>query len=656
MKRPAPQDFGTETDEILVRFLLKDKILSEPQVDRARKIRERVRKQDGIFPVLNDLRLLDPQTLRECLRRHREEIPIGVFLIQSGAVGVDAVERSLKKQRSGDARRIGEILVQDEGLSQKKFLLALGDKKNLPFVELRTDMIDAALFSKMPAFFLEENGFVPFSQDGVSLFIVVADPDRSDFVETVRKTYGLPVRICLGHPDQIRECIRDLARQGGRIEARKEVAFSTDEEGGMARGPGTAEEADASRIFSHLLTQAIDMGASDLHVEPIADRLRIRFRIDGVLIHKTDLPIELAGRLSSRIKVLSGMDVTNRRVHQDGRSFAKIGDQEIDLRISSYVSLHGETLVLRILSRKKNLASLEDLGMAPNFLARYVDHALDPPTGVVLITGPTGSGKTTTLYSSIDRVNQPDIKIITIEDPIEYAIPGIIQAQVHTKAGLTFESSLRSIVRQDPDVIVLGEIRDKLTAATVIQAALTGHKVLSTFHTEDAVGSLIRLIDMDIETFLISSTVISIVAQRLVRRICSECREPVPPNPRAMRLMETDTNYFQGFQLYAGRGCSKCNDTGFKGRVGVYEFLFLNADMRDAILKHQSSDVIRTVSFRSSSLVSLMEDGLVKAALGLTTPDEVLQQVPRGTVPRPIQALIEMEGYAKSDFAAGGTG
>jgi type IV pilus assembly protein PilB len=298
-----------------------------------------------------------------------------------------------------------------------------------------------------------------------------------------------------------------------------------------------------------------------------------------------------------------------------------------------------------VLDRKPTLLSMEDLGMAPRILEQYEQFALDLPTGVVLVTGPTGSGKTTTLYASIDRVNSPEIKIISAEDPVEFAIPGIVQCPINPKAGVDFASTLRSMVRQDPDIIVVGEIRDVETAEMAIQAALTGHKVFSTFHSEDTVGSLVRLVNMDIETFLIASTVVAVVAQRLVRRLCPHCREPSRPGPRILGSLGVDPDYFEDFPIYFGRGCMHCMDTGFRGRVGIYECLFLDQRVRDAILERAPSHAIRAIATESTNLVSMLEDGLVKAALGHTTPEEVMRHAPRSGRPRSLTTLMELGGW-----------
>jgi len=306
------------------------------------------------------------------------------------------------------------------------------------------------------------------------------------------------------------------------------------------------------------------------------------------------------------------------------------------------VTIYGECIVIRVLNKKMGLVSLDGLGMTPGMLERFRSDVLDVPTGVVLITGPTGSGKTTTLYSSLDYCNKIDIKIITVEDPVEYLIDGLVQCTVNDKAGRSFESSLREIVRQDPDIIVLGEIRDQMTARIAIQAALTGHKVYSTFHTEDTIGGLLRLIDMDIETFLISSTVISIVAQRLLRRICEHCAAPAAVTPRDTTRLGIDFNQIREYEVKKGRGCKHCNHTGYFGRVAAYELLILNEEVKEAILRKKTSHEVRRISMETTGLIGMREDGIAKVIRGLTTFDEVLKCTPRPPIMRPVRQIIAM--------------
>src|SRR5262249_9556513 len=391
------------------------------------------------------------------------------------------------------------------------------------------------------------------------------------------------------------------------------------------------------------IRSAIEEGASDVHLEPMANKLRVRYRLDGVLVHKMDFPRDYTPRIVSRIKILADADVAERRKHQDGRIFVKTDKQEIDIRVSFYATVFGENVVLRILN-KASLISLQELGFAPNILRLYSEDVLATPSGITLITGPTGSGKTTTLYSSIDHCNDPTVKIITCEDPVEYVIDGISQCSINEKIGLTFHETLRSIVRQDPDIIVIGEIRDRFSADVAVQSALTGHKVFATFHTEDSVGALVRLINMEIETSLIASTISSILAQRLVRKVCTQCHMSYAPEDKVLRRFGLTRGDLQGFTLVRGKGCSACNFTGYRGRIGIYELLVPNGDVRDAILEKQTMQEIRQITLDSCSLCTMQEDGMVKALRGITTLEEVLENAPRVFHHRPLKELMSIVG------------
>jgi type IV pilus assembly protein PilB len=387
-----------------------------------------------------------------------------------------------------------------------------------------------------------------------------------------------------------------------------------------------ADHDNVIRVLNYLLTTAVSAGASDIHIEPLENRLRVRYRIDGILQHKTDLPLDLAPPLSSRIKVLCGLDIAERRRHQDGRIEIRVRGEEVDLRVSTYVSAYGETVVIRILHRHTSLVDLDQLGFSPAHRAGF-QRILDYPSGIILITGPTGSGKTTTMYASLHYLNRLDRKIITVEDPIEYQIDGITQGRLDPKLGLTYSDFIKAMMRQDPDVLMIGEVRDKTSAEAVIQAALTGHKVFSTFHTEDTIGALLRLMDMDIETFLISSTVVCVVSQRLVRLLCVHCRKLYYPDSDLLRAFHIDPGSAAKYPFYQGRGCKHCQGSGYKGRTGIHEILVLNDPIRDAILARRPSSQIRLLARDRAHLISLREDGFYKAVQGLTALDEVLRVV-----------------------------
>ncbi|HID31399.1 MAG TPA: type II/IV secretion system protein, partial [Desulfobacterales bacterium] len=380
------------------------------------------------------------------------------------------------------------------------------------------------------------------------------------------------------------------------------------------------------KLADAMILLALKERASDIHLEPKEKCLRVRYRVDGVLRHKTDLPISLAASLMSRIKVLSALDIAERRRHQDGRIQARVMDTEVDLRVSVYASAYGENIVIRILHRVSELIELDALGMSPGNRAIF-QRMLDQPSGIILVTGPTGSGKTTALYAALNYLNDGQRAIITVEDPIEYTMDGVVQGQLDSKLGLTYVDFLKSMMRQDPDVIMVGEIRDSTAAEAVIQAALTGHKVLSTFHTDDTTGALLRLMDMGIDTFLISSTVVSIVSQRLVRKLCPQCRKPSVPDQNLFASFGVAPTGAGKLTFYQPVGCSRCGDTGFTGRTAVHEVLIVTDAIRDAILARKTSSQIRLIARDEARLISMREDGFYKATQGITSLEEVLRVV-----------------------------
>jgi type IV pilus assembly protein PilB len=365
------------------------------------------------------------------------------------------------------------------------------------------------------------------------------------------------------------------------------------------------------------------------------------------MVPHADVPADQAVALIGRIKVLAGADIAERRRHQDGRIQYESPRGTVDIRVSIYATIHGEKIVMRLLNNRETLLGIKDIGMSPRMLEALQRDALDAPSGVVMVTGPTGSGKTTTLYAAVNHLNDAKTSIITAEDPVEYMIDGISQCSINPKINLGYAETLKHIVRQDPDVIVIGEIRDLFSAEVAINAALTGHKVLTTFHTEDSIGGLIRLMNMNIEAFLISSTVVSVIAQRLVRRVCGKCAEDHVLTPHELSRLGYAPAAAAGLTFKRGRGCPACRHVGYKGRVAVFEILVLNELVRDAVLSHKTAFEIRRVCIEASGLVTLVEDGIAKAAAGLTTFEEIIRQLPRLSRPRPIGELRRLLGVSE---------
>ncbi len=613
----------------LADLLVKEKILTEDKIQYAKKVQARLEQNQPLGEVLVGLGLISRSELKKILQVHKATIPLGELMVERGILKREDLAAALELQKKNPQKRIGEILVEMGSITERELLKAIGEKEGIPFIEPNLAMLDDSLMGRFSLNFLRTNSLIPLTEeDGVLRFLVSSIPPPAK-VKELEGAAGGPVAFALGAKDSIDRTLKE---------------YSDLKVGGTYSGRGVDAEGRIIELADYIISEGVRMGASDIHLEPLTDRLRLRYRIDGVLIHRTDLPKEMEQRLITRLKILADLDIAEHRRHQDGRFRCTVDGQELDMRVSTYVTVNGQNLVMRILNKQSGLLLLDELGMPPKIMESYQDFVLRVPAGVVVITGPTGSGKTTTLYSSIDAVNEMGVKIITAEDPVEYQIEGIMQCSINPKIGLTFEDTLKAVVRQDPDIIVLGEIRDRPSAETAIQAALTGHKVFTTFHTEDSVGGILRLLNMEIEAFLISSTVICVVAQRLVRRICENCKVPVQPDPKDLAMLNLDPASLAGFQLYRGRGCEHCHHTGFRGRTAIYELLVLDEAVKEAILGRMSSFKIRKLSIEKSGLVTLQEAGIAKAVQGLTTLGEVVLKAPPSMKPRPVAEILRLTG------------
>jgi type IV pilus assembly protein PilB len=632
-------------DDSTASALVTEGLITPDQLSRARKLQEHLAGQKTVGDVLIELNLISDQRLQDFLRRHRSRQSLSDILIARGLITERDVlnAREIQRKRGSQAKRIGETLIETGLIEERHVVEALADKFGLPLLDPDITLIDVELIRKVSLKYLRRQVALPIKLETNQLLMVVADPTDRHFIEEIERLFTCQVRLALATSATIFQKLElmDALLQGkdAGIADYQKVKYHTLES--QPQAPTTEDR--VVQMVDQLIRSAIEEGASDVHLEPMANKLRVRYRLDGVLVHKMDFPRDYTPRIVSRIKILADADVAERRKHQDGRIFVKTDKQEIDIRVSFYATVFGENVVLRILN-KASLISLQELGFAPNILRIYSEDVLAAPSGITLITGPTGSGKTTTLYSSIDHCNDPTVKIITCEDPVEYVIDGISQCSINEKIGLGFNETLKSIVRQDPDIIVIGEIRDKFSAETAVQSALTGHKVFATFHTEDSVGALVRLINMEIETSLIASTIGAVLAQRLVRKVCSNCRVPHTPEDRVLRRFGLTREDLRLFELWIGKGCASCNFTGYRGRLGIYELLVPNGEIRDAILQKRTMQEIRQMSLESANLCTMQEDGMVKALRGVTTLDEVLENAPRVFHHRSLESLLEIVG------------
>lgn len=486
-------------------------------------------------------------------------------------------------------------------------------------------------YNPLPVAWLKHFKVLPVEETDDAVVVVMVDPMDLATQEVVRRAYGKPLKVYRSTAEAVAQFIyqwyeADTALQETEAEGEENPDLDAHLWDNPEHLRDMASEAPIVRLVNHLMTRAVDVGASDIHIEPLKKRVKVRYRIDGVLHDQDDLPKKFQAAIASRIKLMARMNIAEMRLPQDGRIKFKLTKKEIDIRVSSLPTVFGESLVLRLLQKEDILLDLDALGFPKDLLSRF-KQIIALPYGIVLVTGPTGSGKTTTLYAAIHEINTPDRKIVTVEDPVEYQLDGVNQVQVQPKIGLTFAHCLRSFLRQDPDVMLVGEIRDLETAEIAIQAALTGHMVFSTLHTNDAAGAITRLEDMGVEPFMITSAVVAVLAQRLVRRVCSACWDEVRLGEEERRILAQDfmvplerlpTSYRKG------RGCDRCGGTGYRGRIGLFEFLPLDEPIQREILKGADRNAIVAKAV-SLGMRTLRQDGLEKVAAGMTTFEEVIR-------------------------------
>jgi len=477
---------------------------------------------------------------------------------------------------------------------------------------------------------MKQSKFVPLEMGKGFLRVAMADPEDFYTIDTLRLASGLKIDICQGKEGDILEVVERLYGRGSQSletiieEADKDVydiSLEGTEDANYLRD--LASEAPIIRLVNRLILNAVELRASDIHFEPFESEFKARYRIDGVLHDAESPPQRLQAAIISRVKIMAKMDIAERRLPQDGRIKLKIADKEIDFRISTIPTLFGESLVMRILDRDTLILDLEKLGFPEDIFEQYTE-LVSQPYGMVLVTGPTGSGKTSTLYTTLAKINSSENKIITLEEPVEYQLSGVNQIQVNPKIGMTFANGLRSIVRQDPDIILVGEIRDRETAEIAIQSALTGHLLFSTLHTNDAAGAITRLLDMGVESFLLSSTLLGVLAQRLVRVICPYCKEPIRPEEKLLGSMDISIDEASEIEFFAGRGCEECRYMGFRGRTAIFEYLPVDDAIRKGITNRYSTERIKEVALEKG-LITLRQDGWRKVKKGVTTIPEVLK-------------------------------
>ena len=560
---------------------------------------------------------------------------LGEILVEGGLLTQKQLDQALPFQKKS-ALKLGQFLVREGIVSETQIVELLSNQLKLEKYRPDKHILDMELSNFVPSEIAHRYGVAPLQKSGMLLTVAMMDPLDINALDAVEVFTNCEVESVICTEQQLNQLHTTLygtyAGIGGVLEDMEDMEIdkgtektATLEDVEVSSLQGMAQEAPVVRLVNSILSQSVREGASDIHISPEKDHVQIRFRVDGKLHEVPAPPKSMFLPIISRLKILANMDIALSRVPQDGRFTVKMKNKDINIRASTIPSIHGENLVLRLLDTSTSIYSLELLGMNEGDRQK-IEGIITKPYGMILSTGPTGSGKSTSLYSILKRINQPDINIITVEDPVEYRIDKIRQVQLNRKAGMTFASGLRSILRQDPDVIMVGEIRDGETAGIAVQAALTGHRVLSTLHTNDAAGAMTRMIEMGIEPFLVASVMLVSFAQRLVRRICPHCQQPYTPSPEAAKywnlVKDVDVK-----GMVVGQGCFNCMHTGFKGRTGIFEVLVIDDMVRDMILRHCSSHEINRAAIEAGNFVSLRDNALEKAVQGVTSLEEAASAV-----------------------------
>lgn len=556
---------------------------------------------------------------------------IGDILIEQGLISPQQLKEALEMQKSGNKKLLGEIFVEIGAIDREELYGILQYIYESEYIDLSNYVIDPEVISLISEKAALRFKLIPISKNDDELIIAMANPLDVYAIDFVRDhTKIKKIKTLLASEEDVLNAITnyyELGEYDDIIERLgEEIVFKEEEEEEDSKKlEAISKEAPIIQLVNMLIVQGVKDRASDIHIEPSKIGILVRFRVDGMLHDIRTLPNTIKSAVISRVKILAKMDIAERRLPQDGRFQVKFGTREVDLRVSTIPTVLGEKVVLRLLDKSKGLIKLEQLGFIPEQLKEFKS-IISKSYGIILITGPTGSGKTTTLYAALNEVNSKDKNIITVEDPVEYKLDRINQIQIKPKINLTFANTLRSILRQDPDIIMVGEIRDSETAQIAVQAALTGHLVFSTLHTNDAASALTRLIDMDIETFLISSSVIGVIAQRLVRVICEKCKEEYTPGKNVLSGLniKDGSNNDGKIKLYRGTGCSFCKNTGYFGRTSIYELVVLDEEIRALIISKASSNIIKDTAIKKG-MKTLKDSGLEKVMQGVTTLEEVIR-------------------------------
>ncbi len=551
-------------------------------------------------------------------------------LVEMGVLKQDQAAKAVE-EANRTRRPLHEVILDLKLANEDQVTKGLAVQYGMEFIDLDKSMMAASNFNLIPPDLIKKHQVLPLDKQNGVLRIVIGDPTDIDTIDALKFRLNTKLETCLGVKSKIKSHInRIFADENASIDKAVRNAASIDRGSSLDRGQsidlkvggGADDDAPIIKLVSAIITEACKARASDIHVEPMKDRVRVRYRIDGVCVERDNIPKRMQGPVTARIKIMSGMDIAEKRLPQDGRIKMLVDERPIDFRVSALPGYHGESIVLRILRPDNVKIGVQSMGFEEEDYNKF-KRIISRPNGIFLVTGPTGSGKTTTLYGALQELNKPDRKIITAEDPVEYNFAGINQCQVKEQIGLSFAKILRSMLRQAPNIILVGEIRDLEVAEVAIQAALTGHLVFSTLHTNDAPSAITRLIDMGVKPFLVASSIQAVMAQRLIRTLCNECKAPDPdPDRKQLALLGITDKELAGRNVMRPVGCPACNQTGFRGRKGIFEMMVMTNEVREMAFKRAPSNVIRKAA-RAAGMKSLLDDGKVKVLNGITTAQEI---------------------------------
>src|SRR4249920_828482 len=554
----------------------------------------------------------------------RKAKQLGQILIEQGLITSAQLEQALEEHRK-TPKSLGRVLIDLALIKEADLVRALAEQVGLEFVDLADYHIDPSSTMLLPDALARRYRAIPIGERDGKLLVAMSDPANVYALDDIRTITNRDVQPVVATAADVEQAIQKFAGMDGQVEALASQAseqLETDDE----QLEAALEEAPIVKLVQAIMTQAVGDRASDVHIEPTERDVRVRFRVDGVLHDVMHSPKNIQGGLISRLKVMADLNIAEKRVPQDGRISMRVGGRTLDLRVATLPTVYGEKIVIRVLDKSQALLRLEDLGFSDDAYKRF-SASFSKPYGAILVTGPTGSGKSTTMYATLNILNEEDRNIITVEDPVEYRLDGVNQMQVNPKAGLTFASALRSILRADPDIVLIGEIRDKETATIAIEAALTGHLVLSSLHTNDAASAISRLVEMDVETFLVASAIDAVVAQRLARILCERCKQGYQPEQAELQAAGyPEWLWNEVPQLWKSQGCPACSNTGYRGRIGLYEVMQMSEEIERLTVERASADAIREVSMQQG-MMTLRKDGLEKARMGITSLDEVARVV-----------------------------